>query len=316
MPRTVARLAPALPLLLLVPLLLTACGDLPQPFAGRPGLTAARLAQPPPARLAVPPPTHALLTQSAADTLAGAVADALVDREVPAVAHDAKPGDWQLVVSAELRGARVVPTYTVRDERGRTQGTAVGIAMPPHAWSDGDPYLLKMEAAAIAPKIADMLVGIDAARKRTDPHSLYNRPAQVAVLAVTGAPGDGNMALTRHMRVLLPKLGDIVQDAPEGADFTVAGRVHTAPGVGNTTRVELQWLISDAAGHDLGRVVQINEVPAGSITPFWGDVALVAAQEAAGGVQEVILRQSGRRGTGQPASASPPAAGKQPSGQP
>ena len=43
--------------LLLLPLLLGACGDLPQPFFGRPGTTAAQLAhQPPPARLAVPAP--------------------------------------------------------------------------------------------------------------------------------------------------------------------------------------------------------------------------------------------------------------------
>lgn len=304
MPRMLVRLALALPLLLV------ACGDLPQPFAGRLDPTAARLVQPPPARLAVPAPTHALLTEAAADTLAGAVADALIDREVPAVAHEARPGDWQVVVSAELRGARVVPTYTVRDERGRAQGTATGIAMPPQAWSDGDPYMLKMEAAAIAPKIAEMLVGIDAARKRSDPHSLYNRPAQVAVLLVTGAPGDGNMALTRHMRAQLPKLGDVVQDSPEGADFTVAGRVRTAPGAGNTTRVEIQWLINDAAGHDLGRVVQINEVPVGSITPFWGDVALVVAQEAAGGVQDVILRQSGRGRAGEAAPASPAESGQ------
>lgn len=309
MPRPYARVAPALALLF------AACGDLPQPFAGRPGPTAARLVQPPPARLAVPTPTHALLTDAAADTLAGAVADALVEREVPAVAHAAKPGDWQLVVSAELKGARVVPTYTVRDERGRPQGTAIGVAMPPHAWSDGDPYMLKMEAAAIAPKITEMLVGIDAARKRSDPHSLYNRPPQVAVLQVTGAPGDGNLALTRHMRAQLPKLGDILQDAPEGADFTVAGRVHTAPGAGNSTRVEIQWLINDAAGHDLGRVVQINEVPAGSITPFWGDVALVVAQEAAGGVQDVILRQSGRRAAGDATPASQREGGKAPPDQ-
>jgi hypothetical protein len=304
MPRRLIRFVPA------VPLLLAACGDLPQPFAGQPGATAARLAQPPPARLAVPPPAHALLTESAADTLAGAVADALVDQEVPAVAHEVRPGDWQLAISAELRGARVVPTYTVRDERGRAQGSAIGVAMPPQAWSDGDPYMLKMEAAAIAPKLADLLTGIDAARKRSDPHSLYNRPAQVAVLTVTGAPGDGNLALTRHMRAQLPKLGDVVQDTPVGADFTVAGRVQTAPGAGDTTRVEIQWLISDAAGHDLGRVVQINEVPKGSITPYWGDVALVVAQEAAGGVQNVILRQTGRRGPAGTGPASQAAPGK------
>lgn len=290
-------------LVLLLPLLLAACGDLPQPFAGRPGVAGARLAQPPPARLAVPAPTHALLTDAAADALAGAVADALVEREVPAVAHDIRPGDWQLVVTAEVQGGLVVPTYTVQDERGRIMGSSTGVAMPAHAWADGDPYMLKMTAAAIAPKVAELLVGIDASRKRSDPHSLYNRPALVAVLDVTGAPGDGNQSLSRQMRMQLPKLGSVVQDTPQGADFTVAGQVRTAPAAGGNMRVEVQWLVTDAAGHDVGRVVQINEVPAGSIGRFWGDVAMVVAQEAAGGLQQVILNQSGGRQPGKAGAA-------------
>ncbi len=198
--------------LLLLPLLLAACGDLPQPFIGRPGAMGARLAQPPPARLAVPSPTHALLTNSAGDTLAGAVADALVAREVPAVAQSVRPGDWRLDVSAELQNDRVTPKYTIRDERGRVQGSTTGVPMPAAAWADGDPLALKMEAAAIAPKIADLLVTIDAIRKRSDPHSIYNRPAQVAVPDVTGAPGDGNQSLALQMRRQLPRLGDIVQE--------------------------------------------------------------------------------------------------------
>lgn len=290
--------------LLLAPLLLAACGDLPRPFAGRPGSLATRLAQPPPARLAVPPPSNALLSESARDALAGAIADALLEREIPAVAHPTRPGDWQLLVRAELDGDRVVPTYTVRDDKGRAVGSAVGVAVPAKAWADGDPLVLKMSAVAIAPKIADMLVGIDAARKRSDPRSIFNRPAQVAVPDVTGAPGDGNQSLARRMRAQLPQLGDIVQDAPLGADFTVKGEVRTAPGAAGTTRVEIQWLVSDAAGHDLGRVVQINEVPAGELDPHWGDVALVVAQEAASGVQEVILKQTGGR---PPPNSAPPA---------
>jgi hypothetical protein len=40
--------------------------------------------------------------------------------------------------------------------------------------------------------------------------------------------------------------------------------------------------------------VQLNQVPAGSLNGLWGDVALVVAQEAAGGVHDVIVQQSGR----------------------
>ena len=41
--------------------------------------------------------------------------------------------------------------------------------------------------------------------------------------------------------------------------------------------------------------MQLNEVPPGTLDKFWGDVALVVAQEAAGGVKDVILNQAGAR---------------------
>ena len=50
-------------LLLLPPLFLACCGDLPEPFLGNPGATARRLAVPDTPMLAVQPPTGALLTE-------------------------------------------------------------------------------------------------------------------------------------------------------------------------------------------------------------------------------------------------------------
>ena len=62
----IARLGRLTRLLYLVPLLsmLTACGDLPEPFLGNPGATARRLAQPLTPLLAVPPGTDTLLPDS------------------------------------------------------------------------------------------------------------------------------------------------------------------------------------------------------------------------------------------------------------
>ena len=78
------------------------------------------------------------------------------------------------------------------------------------------------------------------------------------------------------------------------ADFTVEGDIKTAPGAGNTTRVEIQWIVTDAKGQESGRVVQINEVPPHTLDQFWGEVAVVVANEAAGGVHEVITNATGR----------------------
>src|ERR1700675_4935688 len=66
--------------------LLAGCGDLPRPFAGYPGATALRLAQPPPARLAVPVPTNALLGDEVSAAYDKTLVAALQDQDVPAVA--------------------------------------------------------------------------------------------------------------------------------------------------------------------------------------------------------------------------------------
>jgi len=276
-------------------LALAGCGDLPQPFLGRPGATAERLARPPPSRLAVPSPAQSLLPEAGADAWAGAVADALVTEEVPAVAGGTRRRkEWTLVLTAEVRGADVVPSYAVQNPAGESQGLSEGAPVPMAAWASGDPAVLKAAAAQAAPGIASLLNRIEAARRQSDPNSLQNRPARVYFSGVTGAPGDGNSSLPAQMRMKLAALGLVIQDAPKGADFTLAGQVQTAPGAKGTLRIELQWIVSDTKG-ERGRIVQLNEVPPGTLDRYWGDVAVVVATEAAGGVRDVVLASGGTR---------------------
>ena len=84
-------------------LLLAGCGTLPQPFLGRPGATATRLAQPPPSRLSVPVPSQSLLPNAAAAAWAAAMADALTAEDIPAVTGS-RPREWSLGMTAEMRG--------------------------------------------------------------------------------------------------------------------------------------------------------------------------------------------------------------------
>lgn len=297
-----------MPLLLAV-LIVAACGDLPEPFLGNPGATARLLAHPPTPRLAVPPPPDALLSDEAAASFSEALASALQNQEVPAVQGPAQPGDWRLDIVAGQRGGEVVPVYTVLDSRGKDQGKAEGKPVATADWANATPTTLSLAATQAAPSIAELLTGIQAALQRADPHSLYNRPARVLVTQVTGAPGDGNLALTRQMRAILGQLGPVVQETATGADFVVEGRVSVVPIPGGQQRVEIQWIVSTLAGDERGRVVQLNDVPAGTLSGYWGDVATVVAQEAAGGVRDVILRQSGREPATAASSPAPNPAG-------
>lgn len=286
-------------------LVLAGCGDLPRPFLGRPGATAERLAQPPPSRLAVPLPTGSLLTDSAAQVWAGALASALAAQELPASAvTTARPGDWRLVLSAELQNGTVVPTYTVVDPDGKSQGASQGPPVPARDWAAAQPATLKAAADAEAPKVVAMLSGIEARRQMSDPKSLLNRPPVLFFKGVSGAPGDGNNALSRLMAARLPNLGDVVQDTAKGADFTVAGEVKLAPGAAKLVRVEIQWIVHNMAGQEIGRVLQLNEVKPGTLDQYWGEVAVVVANEAAGGVHEVVVNATGRGAKPEPAKAA------------
>ena len=308
--------------LLLICLALSACGDLPQPFLHNPGATAERLAQPPAPLLAVPPGMDTLLTDAGNKALADQLAQALQTVEVPAIVKTPAKTEWHLVTKATDAGNMVQPEFTVIDPTGKVQGSAHGEPVPVADWAAASPALLHQVAAGAAPRISAMLTSIRIAREKADPNSLYNRTARVEVPDVTGAPGDGNQTLTAQMRARLAVLGPEVLTTPTDADFIVQGQVVVAPEPARKQRVEIQWIVKTASGDERGRVVQLNEIPAGTLDHYWGDVAVVVASEASNGVNDVIKRQSDREPTpGAPAAAAaapgtvvnpPPSSGDQP----
>jgi hypothetical protein len=280
-------------LALLLCFALSACGDLPEPFLGNPGATARRLARPLTPLLAVPPGTDTLLPDAANQALANHIATALQASEVPAMVRTPEKTDWRLITRAERTGDFVTPLFSVRDPQGKEEGSAQGEQVPVQAWGNADAALLDRVAAEAAPRIGAVLTSIRVAHDKADPGSLYNRAAKVQVADVTGAPGDGNLALTQQMRARLAVLGPVVLTTPAGADFVVQGQVNVVPIPKGQERVEIQWSVKTVSGDERGRVVQLNEIPAGTLSRYWGDVAVVVAAQASSGVNDVILRQAG-----------------------
>ena len=293
--------------LLLLPVVLASCGDLPLPFRGNPGATARRLATPLTPILAVAPPTDALLPQGGSQDLADQLAETLQEGEVPAMARIPHATDWRLETRARRAGGAVQPVFEIFDPKGESQGSIEGKPVPLSAWYGAAPATLKQVATDAGPRIVAMLTSIRIAREMADPNSLYNRPAKVQVADVTGAPGDGNLALTRQMRDQLVKYGPLLVSSATAADFIVQGEVKLVAIPVKQQRVEVQWIIKTATGDERGRVIQLNEIPAGFLDRFWGDVAYVVAAEAAAGINDVLQRQAGKEPKPDPAAAPPPA---------
>jgi hypothetical protein len=276
-------------------LALAGCGDFPRPFEGYPGKRALQLAAPPPPRLLVPAPADSLLPDPDAIAWAKAVTAALVAAEIPAFALPAHPHEWVLRLSASLQGTQVTPHYALIDPKGAEKGDVAGQPIAASAWAEASPDLFRHSADAAAPQLVSLLQAVEATLKQSDPNSLYNRPARIFFTGVTGAPGDGDISLARGMRLKIPDTGDQLVDHPGGADFLLRGTVKVTGDIKAQQLVEIHWIVSGPDGKVAGDVAQIHDVPQGTLDHFWGDVAAVVTEEAAGGVHEVITNYSGRR---------------------
>jgi hypothetical protein len=274
----------ALALLLLA---LAGCGDLPQPFRGNPGANALRLATPPAYRVAIPPSDAALLPAPATAAFAGALAEALSAADWPVTAEAPQPLDWRLTLSATQDGRSVVPVYALTDADGAPLGETRGAPIPVTAWSGAGEPLLREVAARDAAAVGRLLDEAERARRVAAFRPAPGAPV-IRIAAVTGAPGDGNAALTSRMRASLAGAGYVLQERAEGAGFGLSGDVTIAPAGPRSERVEIVWVVTRSDGRELGRIVQLNEVPARSLSGLWGDVAVVVAEEAAAGVRQVL----------------------------
>ncbi len=275
-------------LVLALPLLLAACGTLPEPFYGDPGVEGARLAVPPPPVLVVPTPGAAMLDDASAALYARDLAGALVDNDVPSIARAAGKRDWRVVTTATLAGVSVTPHYAITGPDGKAYGAIDGAPAAAAAWANGDTNVLAQQAKTDANTLAKKLAQVNAAVQQSNPNSLENRPPRLFMASVNGAPGDGDSALQTAMTQDLPDADDELVTDPARADFTITGVVKSQPDANGQLLVELDWSVYDPGHRKIGQVTQLHDLAPADIIPYWGDVASAAAKEAAGGVQKVI----------------------------
>jgi hypothetical protein len=300
---------------LLTPVFLAGCGTLPQPFLGRPGPQGAVLSVPPPPVLIIPPPHDALLGDSASQLYANDLAKALVAEDVPSIVRPVGKFDWRLMARAKLSANQVIPTFTIIGPTGKVYGQSTGAAVCGQAWSDGNAATLNAAAISAAPDLAQQLGTINASVQQSNPRSLENRPARALLAQVSGAPGDGDHALALDVRRDLAQLGVVLVEHKQDADFIISGVVKVSPSphqsrVSASDIVELDWLIHSQSGAFIGKVSQLHDLTPDQMAPYWGDVAVAAAHQAALGINQVIVNAIPKRADASLAASTSPAPAK------
>lgn len=116
---------------------------------------------------------------------------------------------------------------------------------------------------------------------------------RVRVATVTGAPGNGNRALTAGMRRALGESQIVLVDAPDGNAMTVIGSVEISPPAEGRQRIVIRWVLKGPGGVQLGDLEQANTIKAGALNGDWGGVAHVIALAASEGILELINRAGG-----------------------
>ena len=281
---------------------LAACGQVPRPFEDENKATS-------PSPLLVPKADAGMIVvpvrgapNRASVELADLVADRLRALELPASTRAANPQsrilEGQATATPGPDGMATVDiVWRVVEPNGLPRITTRQSAQLSAAdWQQGNRAALTRLAADIAGRIDREL--------RTDSAGAAPEMPRVRMPMVEGAPGDGNQALARAMRLLLGRQ-QVALVAPEESNaITLLGQVSVVPAPG-ADRVDIQWIIRGTDGRTLGTVRQSNTVPTGTLSGPWGQTAYAAAEGGVDGVMQVLERQR-QRARQSPVPPAPP----------
>jgi len=107
---------------------------------------------------------------------------------------------------------------------------------------------------------------------------------------VTGAPGDGNAALTQAIYEDLVKKKLPFAMTPGLASHYIQGVVDVSVRSATAEHITIVWVVSNGAGEEIGRVSQRNDIVRGSLHGKWGDTAVYAARGGLEGVLAILER--------------------------
>jgi SPOR domain len=286
--------------------LLAACQPVPRPFQG---------AGPPDPRILRAPDFGGVVVRPVRDApepsatlLARAMATALNAAQIPAT--NGAPNQRSLLLDGAVidtgRNAHILWVLRGADGAAMAERRQEIEGMPILPWARGEDWLMRELAEDIAPQFIAML-GVP---QTTRPNAV------VRLLPVTGAPGDGNQALSAAMSGALRIEEVAIAALPDQRAVGVGGQVVLEAGPPGTERIVILWIMTDPVGAEIGRITQSNAIQAGSLSGPWGQTAEIVAMAAAPAIADLARRVAANESARAPAAAAlPQTAPRVPDGQ-
>ena len=270
-----------------------------------------------PARIAVAP------VMGAPDNVSGMltdwVAEALQKQQISVAKGKDASAEYYLrgyvVAAKDVAGTKLSYIWDVTDKNGskrahRIQGEQIvkAPAGSQDPWAAVDPKVVQALSADTAEKVAKWLPAASPAVAQggtTQPQravaSGAGIPATTAsitrksdgtafIVPVAGAPGDGATALTAAIRRELEHKSIPLVDQAATSASRVEGRVSMSQPAGGKQVVQIDWVVTDPAGTQLGIVTQKNTIQQGSLDGAWGQTADAAASAAAVKISSLLKK--------------------------
>ena len=227
------------------------------------------------------------LTGARATAFPAALAEALQQHEVPAVAGKGIRDSLFLLGRVTTRdiggdGVEVDWEWELIDGRGRTiDHRKERDVMTRRDWEWAGAKVLAQRAAPGAAALYDA--------QMPSPSPQERKPT-VFLAGVRGAPGDGGRTLPQALTTALQGRDVLTTRERDAATAAVEGSIALARSGPGREKVEIRWRVTRPDGEEVGIVTQANEIPAGSLKGAWGEVAGYVALAAAEGIADLVRR--------------------------
>ncbi len=220
--------------------------------------------------------------------VAKALAEALQEADVPAVAGQSLAGAHRLTGTARLENGAIIIAWRLHDPKGAELKIVEVRDAVSKQLSTGAPLPQTVLQALTAQAVSGLVPQFQAT---AIPHGENLR---VFVPDIAGLPGDGGKSLPFALRRALGAVGMSVAATEEPRAIRIIGRVIVSDMDAATQQVMLNWRVLGADGVEIGVVDQSNRVPRGRLDGNWGDIAYAAARGAAEGVVPLLQDHQSR----------------------